>query len=155
MKNNNFRTVSKEETEAILKKALICHLGLSHRNKPYVIPMGFGYKDNNLYFCSTTGGRKIEILRENPQVFFEVSTDVELVLSMHPCGWSMRYSSVMGSGKAEFLKNADEKREALKIITEKYSGGEEKPLEIPGEELDAAFVIRVCIEEMGGRHSPG
>lgn len=69
------------EIESILKQTSICRIGLCVDNIPYVVPMNYGYRDNCLYLHSAKEGRKIDIIRENPNVCFEVDTDIELVIS--------------------------------------------------------------------------
>ena len=46
---------------------------------PYVVPVNFGYKDDCLYIHSSLQGLKMDILRVNANVCFEIDVDLELV----------------------------------------------------------------------------
>jgi nitroimidazol reductase NimA-like FMN-containing flavoprotein (pyridoxamine 5'-phosphate oxidase superfamily) len=65
--------------EQIIMNNSICRIGLCNNNQPYVVPMNFGYKNNCLYIHSTKQGKKIDILKDNPNICFEVEEDKEFV----------------------------------------------------------------------------
>jgi nitroimidazol reductase NimA-like FMN-containing flavoprotein (pyridoxamine 5'-phosphate oxidase superfamily) len=136
--------------EAIIKKALICRLGLSDGENPYIVPLSFGYQDKALYFHSAAKGKKIDIIRKNPRVCFEIDINSEIIKAEDACKWGMRYQSVIGYGKAVLLQSADEKRKALKIIMSQYS---DRPHHFIEKKVQKAAVIKVEIEEMTGRQS--
>ena len=56
--------------ESIMAKAVVCRIGLSLNDIPYVVPVNFGYKGNQIYFHSSLEGMKIEILRLTFRAFF-------------------------------------------------------------------------------------
>ncbi len=58
--------------EKILDTALVCRIAMCTDNIPYIVTMNFAYKDNCLYLHSAKSGRKIDILRKNPRVCFEI-----------------------------------------------------------------------------------
>jgi hypothetical protein len=139
------------ELEEILGKALVCRIGLAHGGIPYVVPVIFGYEDGSIYFHSSPHGRKMEMLRENPLVCFEVEVDVEIIPSADPCSWGVRFRSVIGTGKAFVLQDFDEKARGLEVIMRHYSSGS---FSFPREMVDATAVVRVEIQEMTGKRSP-
>ncbi len=55
-----------------------CRLGLNDDGQVYIVPMNFGFKVQNnnivLYFHGASEGRKIDILKRNPHVGFEMDT---------------------------------------------------------------------------------
>jgi nitroimidazol reductase NimA-like FMN-containing flavoprotein (pyridoxamine 5'-phosphate oxidase superfamily) len=136
--------------ESILQRATVCRLGLAVGDEPYVVPVSFGYRDGCLYVHSSPEGKKVEMIRQNPRVCFEVDVDEELVRKGAPCAWSVRYRSVIGWGQAAFITAEEEKRRALDVIVTHY-GAE------PGAYTDKALrevaVIRVQVEEMTGKKS--
>jgi nitroimidazol reductase NimA-like FMN-containing flavoprotein (pyridoxamine 5'-phosphate oxidase superfamily) len=109
-----------EEIEQILEKSLVCRIALGDDGRPYLVPMNFGYKDQCLYLHSASEGRKIEILKRNNRICFQMDCGVELVKADQPCRWGMKYSSVIGSGKARFIVDYHEKIRALDVIMQKY-----------------------------------
>jgi uncharacterized protein len=132
----------------ILRRATVCRLGLCEANRPYVVPMCFGYKDNALYFHCAGQGKKLEILRMNNNICFEVDIDHEIVNAEQACGWGMKYKSVIGFGKAVFIEDVELKREALNIIMQQYS---EKTFEYSEEAIKNTVVIKVEIKSMTGK----
>jgi nitroimidazol reductase NimA-like FMN-containing flavoprotein (pyridoxamine 5'-phosphate oxidase superfamily) len=96
--------------EEILRRATVCRLAVCDGNVPYVVPLSFGYRDNRLYFHSAPEGRKMETIKANPHVCFEVDVDHEIVPGEIPCGWTVRYRSVIGFGKARLLEDVAQKK---------------------------------------------
>ena len=137
--------------EGIIRKGQVCHLALSENGRPYIVPLCFGYKDNNLYFHSACEGKKLDILRKNNNVCFEIDIDHELVKSKEACGYNMKYQSVIGFGKATFIEDIDSKRNAFDIIMQNYSDGS---FEYPVEAIkNTVIIIKVEIESMTGKKS--
>jgi nitroimidazol reductase NimA-like FMN-containing flavoprotein (pyridoxamine 5'-phosphate oxidase superfamily) len=139
--------------EKILEKSEICRVAMCDENMPYIVPMNFGYKDGCLFLHSAAEGRKIEILKKNQNVCFEVETECESVKAEISCEWSMKYQSVIGFGKAHFLEETEQKINGLDVIVEKYTG---RPYTNYTEEvLKRLAVIRVDIESVTGKSSMG
>ncbi len=122
MRRKDKEIEDKKEIESIISKSDVCRIALSENNSPYLVPMCFGYRDNCLYFHSASDGKKIDIIKKNNRVCFEFDTHEGLIKSENPCDWDMKYHSVVGSGKAFFIEDPDEKTRALNIIEEHYSG---------------------------------
>lgn len=134
--------------EDILRRATVCHLGLCADEKPYVVPLSFGYAEGRLYFHSAGEGKKIALLQHNNRVCFEVDLDEELVRKEHACGWGLRYRSVIGSGRAHFVTDAEGKRAALNVIMAHYGGPQD---DYSPQAIAGVTIIRVDIEEMTGK----
>ena len=62
----------------------------------------------------------------------------------------MIFQSVIGFGKAKFIEDSNEKRNALGIIMAQYS---DKQFEFPENKVKATAVIRVEIESMTGKQA--
>ena len=115
---------------------------------PYIVPLGFGYEDKNLFFHSGKEGKKLDILRKNNRVCFEIDVDVELLRHDEPCQWEMRYKSVIGLGRAHFVHNPEEKRRALDAILRQYT---DDSFAYPEERIASTLIIKVEIEDMTGK----
>ncbi len=153
MRRKDREVKDKKAIESIVKRATVCRIAVSQNNLPYIVPVAFGYKDNCLYFHSAPQGRKIDIIRQNNNVCFELDIDCELAKkSEQPCSWSMKYRSVVGFGKAFFIDDLEEKRAALNIIVEHCSGNSQ---EYPYAEnvISNMAVIKVEIDSMTGKKS--
>jgi nitroimidazol reductase NimA-like FMN-containing flavoprotein (pyridoxamine 5'-phosphate oxidase superfamily) len=146
-----------ELIQEILNQSEVCRIALCNDGKPYIVPMNFSYQEQTLYLHSATQGRKIDILRKNNNLCFQVDIETGLVTSKIPCNWGMRYLSVIGSGKAHFLHELADKKEALDLIMNKYSPGTsshpEKTFQYSDEALNSVIVIKVEIEEITGKKS--
>ncbi len=151
MRKHEQEITDKETIEAVLRKALVCRIGLSDGNMPYVVPVCFGYKGGCIYVHSSREGRKIEIVRRNNNVCFEVDVDVEPVRAEVACKWCMKYRSVIGFGKASIVDDQAVKMKALNIIMEHYSGI--SPHEYEPRPLELAAIIKIQIETMTCKRS--
>jgi nitroimidazol reductase NimA-like FMN-containing flavoprotein (pyridoxamine 5'-phosphate oxidase superfamily) len=134
--------------ESIILGSSVCRLALSEENRPYIVPLCFGYKDNTLYFHSAREGKKLDILRKNNNVCFEFDMDQELVESESACKWGMKYRSVIGFGKASFIDDPESKQRALDIIMQHYS---DKPFAFAEEEVKKTAIVKIDIESMTGK----
>lgn len=141
----------REELEEVLSRALVCRVGMSEQNRPYIVPMNFCYDNGCIYLHSATSGKKLEVLRENNMVCFEAEVDVELVKAENPCSWTMKYRSVIGFGKAYFVEDFTEKHDIMNLLMKKYSG--KSDYRFPGEAIDRIHVIRIAIEQFSGKKS--
>jgi nitroimidazol reductase NimA-like FMN-containing flavoprotein (pyridoxamine 5'-phosphate oxidase superfamily) len=136
--------------ESIILRSTVCRLALSENDRPYIVPLCFGYKDNVLYFHSARKGKKVDILRKNKGVCFEFDTDHEIVSSESPCKWTMNYRSVIGHGKASLIHDPEAKRQAFDVIMHHYS---EKVFDYSEAGLNNSLIIKVEIQSMTGKQS--
>ena len=60
-----------DQCHSALRKATVGRLGCALNNQPYVVPINFAFDDTYIYGF-TTLGQKVEWLRSNPLVSFEV-----------------------------------------------------------------------------------
>lgn len=141
----------KPELESIINKCQICNMAMVDEDgMPYVLPMNFGFEEDYIYFHSAQTGRKIDVLRNNPNVCISFSTDEKLrwVNEEVACSWGMSYRSVLASGKVEFVDDFDQKEEALKVIMKAYS---EINFTFNAPAVRDVLVFRVKIEQLHGR----
>ncbi|MFC1643836.1 pyridoxamine 5'-phosphate oxidase family protein [Candidatus Omnitrophota bacterium] len=135
----------------IVDQAVILRLGLCKDNKPYVVPLSFGFDGDFIYFHSAKAGMKIDYLRSNPNVCFELESKTELLRhETDPCKFDFSYRSVIGFGEASELTSNDEKRKALNVIMEHYT---EKEWAFPLPMLLAVSVWRVRVTGLFGKQS--
>ena len=138
------------EIEEIIRKASICRLALSDNGTPYIVPVCFGYEHGTLYFHCATQGRKLEILKRNNRVCFEMDIETKLVVGEKGCTWGMKYRSVIGFGTASVVQDEAEKRKGLDAIMRQYSGPEGG---YSPETLDRTAVVKVEIESLTGKQA--
>lgn len=139
-----------KQIEKILSESNVCRLAMVDGDKPYLVPLNFGYRDGCLFFHSAKQGRKIDLLQKNPNVCFEVDQLIKFKKAKLACEWELEYKSVIGSGRAQMLDNLEEKIEALSIIMSQYS---DRTFEYPEEMLEKTAVIKVQIDSMTGKQA--
>jgi nitroimidazol reductase NimA-like FMN-containing flavoprotein (pyridoxamine 5'-phosphate oxidase superfamily) len=137
--------------ERILTEAHIIRLAMVDEDEPYLVAMNYAYIDGHLYMHSAKEGKKIEILKKSNKVAFQTEIGVELVLNEENCSCGTRYLSVFGRGKAFFIDENQEKKQALDAIMTKYA--RKVAFEYPAEVFDRTLVIKVEIEFMTGKKS--
>lgn len=128
---------------------------------PQVIPMNFVYLDDAVYMHSHTRGEKIDNIRQNNKVGFEVDRELEFLPSYFedPKNASLAdtlYISVVIKGKAVIVNDKDEKVLALNGLMEKYQPeGHYEPLNSSMEVLDEVAVIKVIPDSIRGKYKIG
>jgi nitroimidazol reductase NimA-like FMN-containing flavoprotein (pyridoxamine 5'-phosphate oxidase superfamily) len=137
--------------EAIIRKCPSCSIAMVDPvGKPYVIPMNFGFDGEFVYFHGAAKGKKVDVLRNRPEVCISFSTDHELryVNEDVACSWSMRYRSVLVYGKAEFVEDPQEKINILNVIMAHYS---DRKFEYNEPAVREVMVFKVKVDKMEGR----
>jgi nitroimidazol reductase NimA-like FMN-containing flavoprotein (pyridoxamine 5'-phosphate oxidase superfamily) len=142
----------RKEIDTIIRRARVCRLGLAEDGQPYVIPMTFGYDGRAVYFHCATQGRKLDILRKNPDVCLEFDVSEEILEAERACGWGMKYHSVIALGTAVFLETPEEKRNGLRILMAQYSNPN-RSFSFPDAALSRVIVIKVGIDQLTGKRS--
>ena len=110
------------EIDEIIRLCLVCRVGFSLNDRPYIVPMNFGYDGQNLFFHTAHEGQKIDMIRTNNRVCFEFDTSVQIVQDDVACKWTCQYKSVIGFGRMCELKSEPERISGLNQIMIQYSG---------------------------------
>ncbi|MEW6605681.1 MAG: pyridoxamine 5'-phosphate oxidase family protein [Thermoproteota archaeon] len=128
---------------------------------PQVIPMNFVWYDNAIYMHSHPFGEKLDNIRRNPNVGFEVDQHVCFLPSyyFHPTDASQAdtlYISVVIKGKAELVTDSEEKAMALNALMEKYQKeGRYKTLDAEMPVVEEVAIIKVVPTDMRGKYKIG
>jgi nitroimidazol reductase NimA-like FMN-containing flavoprotein (pyridoxamine 5'-phosphate oxidase superfamily) len=149
MRKANREITDPGEIRAIMEEAQVCRLGMCDNGVPYIVPMNFGLGENCLYFHCAPEGKKIDILRDNNRVCFEMDLLHEVKRGAKACDFSARYESVIGFGRAALVEGQDEKRFALDRIMAHY--GAPGPHAYRDDILAKTTVIRVDIDRLTGK----
>jgi len=113
----------KELLVDILENAAVCRIAISSQGAPYIVPMNYGFTwidSLDIFFHCAGAGRKLDLLSVNNHVGFEIDCGHELLQSEKPCDWSMRYKSIIGSGKITVITGDNEKKTAIDTIMRHY-----------------------------------
>jgi uncharacterized protein len=137
------------EIEEIIRKCDVCRVAMSDGTTPYIVTMNFGYMGGparRIYFHCAREGRKLDVIRKNNHVCFEMDTDHVLYKGESGCDWGMNFKSIVGFGLIRELNDINEKIEGLNSLMSHYSGKEEFTYN-PGV-LERTVVLRLDIMEM-------
>lgn len=135
----------------ILRNSEICRLGLIDGTEAYIVPVNYAWKEGNIYIHSAPTGRKIDLIRKNNRVTFEIELSHEIVTGDNPCQWSAKYRSVMGRGTVELFSDRDSKKEGLDLIMTKYGATGE--LIYDEVSLSKMIVLKIKIESISAKQS--
>ena len=91
------------EIREILDECKVCRLGLSDEDGIYMVPMNYGYREQDgkliLYFHGAKEGKKVEMIRKDPRAGFEMDCGHGLQEGEKACQYSYYFASVIGTGK--------------------------------------------------------
>jgi nitroimidazol reductase NimA-like FMN-containing flavoprotein (pyridoxamine 5'-phosphate oxidase superfamily) len=142
----------REAAYRILDEGFLCHVGFVADGQPFVIPTSYGRKDANLYVHGSAASRMLRQMKDGVPVCVTVTLLDGLVLARSIFNHSMNYRSVVVLGKATLVEDAEEKIEALQLLSEHILPGRWADARQPNErELKATSVLRLPIEEFSAK----
>jgi nitroimidazol reductase NimA-like FMN-containing flavoprotein (pyridoxamine 5'-phosphate oxidase superfamily) len=148
MRRKDREITDRAEIDAILHETKVMHLALADNNIPFVVPVFFAYDGEALYFHSARAGSKIELLKKNPRVCFEISLAGGVIESDSACDFEAQHRTAIGSGTATFIEDAAEKTTALNRIVARFTT---KAFVFPAPNLAATAVVRIAIDSIKGK----
>jgi uncharacterized protein len=140
------------EIEAIISACDVCRIAIANENIPYIVTMNFGYvggENPHLYFHCAPEGKKLDMIRRNNYVCFEMDTDHIIYRGEKGCDWGMKFSSIVGYGRIIFVDNEAEKNAGLNHIMSHYGGS--GVYSFDRELLARTLVLRLDISEISGK----
>jgi uncharacterized protein len=96
------------QIDNLISKQVIGRLGCHADGEIYVVPIGYVY-DGEYIYGHTYEGRKIQMMRKNPEICFEVDDLADLG----------NWKSVIAWGHFEEITDHDQRKKALQLILEK------------------------------------
>jgi len=152
MRRKEKEITDRNALDAIIDNAEICHLSCCLNDRPYVIPISFGYDGERIYFHTARSGKKIDIFLKNPQVCLGFETNIKLNTDQeNACGWSFYFQSVIASGQIEEITDLDQKINGMNQIMHHYSN---KNWSIPQKAIRNTKLWQVRINTITGKGSP-
>ncbi len=104
-------SIERPEIDQFLTCARIGRIGLISKEGPYIVPVGYGYSEGKIFFHTCQEGMKMDIIRANPNICFEVDeslSDASLA------------KSVIIMGQAEIIEEKKLMMPYLKKLIDKY-----------------------------------
>lgn len=151
MRRKDREITDRSEILSIIKKCDVCRLAMNDGKFPYIVPLNFGIQIENdqlyLYFHGATEGKKIDLLKSDTNVSFEMDCDHNFIFYDERMSCTMGYRSVVGKGIAEILDDS-QKYDGLKIIMKHYH---EEDFVFNKDMIKVTNVFRVKVVEMTGK----
>jgi len=139
----------------ILDSAFVGHVGFVIDGQPFVIPMAYGRKGNNIYLHGATSSRLVGQLGEGIPACLTVTHLDGMVLARSTFHSSMNYRSAVIFGQARIVED-DRKIECLKIITDHILKGRWEETRHPHKnELKATTVLELKIDQASAKIRTG
>ena len=104
------RELNDNQIETLLKDQLIGRIGCHSGDVIYIVPVNYLYDGVSIY-CHSAKGMKIDIMRENPSVCFEVDNIKDIT----------NWQSVIAWGKFEEITEMTEKQQVLQKLTDRIT----------------------------------
>ena len=155
MRRKDKEITDKNEIENILTTAMVGRLGTCADGIPYITPMNFTYdaEASKIFLHCANDGRKIENIRINHNVCFEVEEVTNVLVKQPTCASSVAYRSVILFGNIKILTDLNAKNEALQKLANKYAPQNPK-VPFTDAMLSKTNVLEIEIKEMTAKRSP-
>jgi nitroimidazol reductase NimA-like FMN-containing flavoprotein (pyridoxamine 5'-phosphate oxidase superfamily) len=141
-----------EVIHGILDEAFLAHIGFQVDGQPFVIPTLFGREAEKLYLHGSAVSRMLRELETGIPACVTVTLVDGMVLARSGFHHSMNYRSVIAFGTAHKIGEPEEKRRALRIISDHVMAGRWDEVRGPSDkELNATAVIEFSIEEASAK----
>jgi nitroimidazol reductase NimA-like FMN-containing flavoprotein (pyridoxamine 5'-phosphate oxidase superfamily) len=134
---NATRVMTRDEMERLLEKCSFGRLGLFFQNEPYVVPVSYKYNQGRIFFHGAKRGKKMEFLKGNNRVCFEVDEWEK------PRAWA----SVICYGTATLRDDIEASKEWNEVLTGQKPSDEV----VAGLEMGNSYIGIIQIEDMTGK----
>jgi len=143
--------LNNEQIDEVLKRNALGRIGCSDGKKTYVVPVSYVY-DGEYIIAHSTIGLKIEMMRKNPQVCFEVDEVKDFT----------SWKTVVAHGEYQELNDEEERYSAMKLFVDKMMHLKLSETAIPPEVKEERvhprapgnikpIIYRIMITEKSGR----
>ncbi len=141
----------------ILDQSAVARIAMvTKENTPYIVPMNYGYTYIEgalcLYFHCANEGRKLDILKQNNNVCFEIGSAHSLITGGQPEAYSYAYESIIGFGKVSFLMTEEEKIRGLNVLF-RHQTGRDIQCDLDPAALKATTVFALTVEEFTAKRN--
>lgn len=141
---------------SIIDECDIIRIGLADGDFPYIVPLNFAYTVEGEQICfyihGAMAGRKYEMLNKSPLCSFEMDIPLQMDCIYEAKDVTMRYKSVMGKCKVQFLED-DEKQDAIdNIIMARYE--ETKNFDYNKDKVQRTAVAKLTVIEISAKVNP-
>lgn len=152
MRRKDREITDKTAIYEILDRAEELHLGLWDGQEVYVVPLNFVRIGDELFFHSARGGRKLEIMKQNPRVCFEVTGAHHIEPGAKGADCTTLYESVIGWGTGSLITEDDATYEVLRALNRKFGAPTE---DLPQAVVQKTAIVQIRMEKLTGKANRG
>lgn len=148
-----FGNLTTEEIDEFITRQVVGRIGCHGDNITYIVPISYAY-DGNYVYGHSEEGLKINIMRKNPDVCFEIDNLENMA----------NWKSAICWGEFEELTDKEERNKALKILLERplpfiasktVQLSPQWPFPPSDYNLIGGIVFRILLKEKTGRFENG
>ncbi|MBI1767176.1 MAG: pyridoxamine 5'-phosphate oxidase family protein [Bacteroidetes bacterium] len=100
--------LTSDQIDQVMFRQIIGRIGCSDAGKLYVVPIAFAF-DGNYIYAHSKEGKKIKMMRKNPEVCFQVDVIDNMA----------HWRSVILWGRYQELKSERERQRAMKLLMDR------------------------------------
>lgn len=141
----------KAHMEAILEAEGVGHLGLAVGDEAYVVPLNFAYVDGRILFHCALEGKKLDMIRANPRVCFEVSRQQGAPTEHVGDLCDNPFHSVVCWGVARIVEDLTERVEVLNAFQARFNTPQTQRAPISTERAARCGAVEITVSRMTGR----
>ncbi|MGN0424437.1 MAG: pyridoxamine 5'-phosphate oxidase family protein [Acetatifactor sp.] len=146
MRRKDREVTDRNEIIEIMRRCDVCRLAIHDEEYPYIVPLNFGLLVEEekimLVFHSALEGTKLDLLKLDNRVSFEMDCQHQLQYFEEKGICTMAYESVIGRGRITFLEGED-KFGSLQAIMEQYHHRKDVYFNPATVERTAVYVLQV------------
>lgn len=146
MRRKDREVTDRNEIIEIMRRCDVCRLAIHDEGYPYIVPLNFGLlvdeESMTLVFHSALEGTKLDLLKIDNRVSFEMDCQHQLQYFEEKGVCTMAYESVIGRGRITFLEG-EEKIRCLQAIMEQYHHQKNVYFNPATVERTAVYVLQV------------
>jgi uncharacterized protein len=148
MRRKDREITDRLEIDTILREGNLMRIALVDGDMPFLVPVHYVFDGGSLYFHSAKVGTKMEILKKNNNVCFEVSLDHGTIEAEAACDFEARHRTAIGIGKAVAVDDEAEKIRILDLVVARFT---ERKFDYPKATLAHTAVTRIEIVSVKGK----
>jgi nitroimidazol reductase NimA-like FMN-containing flavoprotein (pyridoxamine 5'-phosphate oxidase superfamily) len=140
----------------IIDQALICHVGFTLDEQPYVVPMALGRDGDSILLHGSVVSRLMKNLAQGLPCCVTVTHLDGLVLARSSFNSSMNYRTLMVFGSATLITDEEDKKRGMDVLIEHLAPGRLADLRpSTRKELNATTLLSLPLETFSIKSSNG
>ena len=156
MPEDSVHAEDKQKMEEILRTEAIGHLGLAADGEVYIVPLNHTYLQGRILFHCALEGKKLDMIRANPSVCFEVSRQEGRPAPHGDDSCNIPFESVICWGRARIIEDLQERQDVLNAFQARYDSSDKTRPPVSMERVKGCGAVEITVTRMTGRKwAPG